>query len=106
MWRRLFPLFLLCIGLSQSAFGFERNFPLDAKRGELKSVAFPQVTINGKARQLSMGAQIRNQSNQIELPSAITASNVPVVYVENSLGEIHRVWLLTPEEANRKPPRP
>ena len=48
--------------------------------------------------QLSAGAQIRGVSNTIVLPTALPPESL-VKYQRNEARQVHRVWILTPEEA-------
>jgi len=100
------PLLLFfCTALSLPALALERPFPANAKRGKMSSAPFPQVVIDGKLRRLSPGIQVRNQNNLIEMPSGLRVDGAPVNYVENDLGEIHRIWLLSPTEAEKPAPK-
>ena len=56
------------------------------------------VEIDGQRAALSQGAQIRGPSNTIVLPSALPPDSL-VKYQLNEMGEVHRVWVLTPAEA-------
>jgi hypothetical protein len=59
-----------------------------------------EVEIDGARERLSAGAQIRDSSNRLLLPTAIPAGAL-VKYVRDAQGLVHRVWILTPEEAAR-----
>jgi len=105
MWRRSFLMFLFCAAVAAPAAALERTFPENVKRGRMTPAPWPQILIDGKPRQLSPGAQVRNQHNLIEVPSALHGSDLPVNYTETEQGEIHRVWILTPAEAGRPLPK-
>lgn len=60
--------------LSLSALAFERPFPTNALRGKMTPGYFPDVTIDGKVRQLSPAARIFNQDNMIEMPACCAAA--------------------------------
>ena len=64
------------------------------------------VDLDGAQAQLSPGAQIRNTDNRILLPSAVPADGVLVKYLVDSAGLVHRVWILTQEEAARPDKKP
>ncbi|MDB5838220.1 MAG: hypothetical protein JWQ23_172 [Herminiimonas sp.] len=86
------------------AYAFERLFPPIAKRGTLSTEDYPTITINGKVRQLSAGAWIRNENNTIDMPASLRGRRFVVNFTENNQGEIDRVWILSPTEANAVPP--
>ena len=56
------------------------------------------VEINGKQMQLAAGAQVRDASNLIVLPTAIPAG-AKVKYLLDPQNFVFRVWILTPQEA-------
>lgn len=74
-----------------------RNFPVDSKLGNLTAVSFPQFTINGQQMIMGAGGQIRGVDNLIIMPSV--ANYVGLVrYQLDIMGNLHRVWILTPNE--------
>jgi len=74
-----------------------RKFPADSQLGNLTAVAFPQFTINGQQMIMGAGGQIRGVDNLIILPS--TANYIGLVrYQLDIMGNLHRVWILTPDE--------
>ena len=75
-----------------------RTLPADAKRGTLSHVQGMTVRIGGQSMQLSAGAQVRDTNNMIVLPAAIPAG-VLVKYQLDAQGNVHRAWMLTPQEA-------
>jgi hypothetical protein len=77
-----------------------RTLPADAERGELRHVRENVVELNGKRESLAPGARIRDQSNRIIVPSAVTTLSV-VKYRRDANGTLSEVWILTPEEAVR-----
>src|SRR5688572_5023601 len=80
---------------------FLRAIPADAKRGIMSHVHDTMVQIDGKPARLSQGAQIRGQMNTIVLPTALPPKSL-VRYQIDQAGHVHRVWILTPQEAARK----
>jgi hypothetical protein len=107
MLRRCLAIALLSAlsaGLSTAALAQLRTIPADAKRGEIRHVQEMEVQIDGVTERLSAGAQIRNASNMIVLPVAIPAGAL-VRYRRDGEGRVHRIWILTPEEA-AKPDAP
>ncbi len=83
-----------------------RSIPDDAKRGQLRFVREMIVDIDGAQTRLSPGAQIRNTDNRILLPSALPQDSVLVRYIADTAGQVHRVWILTQEEAARPDKKP
>ena len=77
-----------------------RTIPDDAKRGVLRHVQEMSVEIDGVERELSAGVQIRDTSNRIVVPSAVTPGTL-VKYRLNAEGRVHRIWFLTPQEATQ-----
>ena len=75
-----------------------RTLPGDAKRGMLSHVQGMTMDLNGTRVELSAGAQIRDGRNMIVLPTAVPAG-VLVKYQLSTDGKLHRVWMLTPQEA-------
>jgi len=100
---RLFALLMAGL-LSLSALAFERPFPAHALRGKMTPGYFPDISIDGKPRQLSPAARIFNQDNMIEMPAALRGSDIVVNYTVDMNGNIDRIWILTPEEAAQKLP--
>jgi hypothetical protein len=93
------PLFLCLLACSASAvFAQLRTIPQDAVRGTMRHVHDTIVEIDGERAQLSAGAQIRGLSNTIVLPTALPPDSV-VKYQRNEARQVHRVWILTPQEA-------
>jgi hypothetical protein len=83
-----------------------RTIPADAKPATLRHVQDMIVELDGKLVRLSPGAQIRDSFNRLVLPTAL-ASKTSVKYATDASGMVHRVWILSPEEAARLPkPQP
>ena len=78
-----------------------RSIPDDAKRGQLRHVREMIVEIDGDRVLLSPGSQIRSIENRIVLPSALPQESVLVKYMTDTAGLVHRVWILSQEEAAR-----
>ena len=82
-----------------------RSLPAEAKRGKLTHVQGMQVELDGKPRQLSPGAQIRDRANFIVLPAALPPRSL-VKFTRDATGNLNRVWILSEQEAaERDPPR-
>lgn len=82
-----------------SAQGIVREAPKDVKPGMMAVSATPPiVAINGVETRLSPGARIRDTNNMMVLSGALAGQTVPTVYRRDQMGNVHEVWLLTPEE--------
>jgi hypothetical protein len=77
-----------------------RNIPQDARDGEIRHLQEMVVEIDGTPQQLAPGAQIRDASNRIIPPTAIPPGS-RVKYLVDAAGQVHKVWILTREEAQR-----
>ena len=75
-----------------------RAFPADNKVGELMAMSYPQVKIGDRIMYLGAGGQIRGRDNLIILPTMLNESG-PIRYQTDIMGNVHRIWLLTPVEA-------
>src|SRR5205809_5584971 len=92
---------LLLLSVTASLAGAQvRSIPQDARVGQIRHLQEMVVEIDGAAQQLAPGAQIRDASNRIILPTAIPPATL-VRYVLDAEGKVRQVWILTPEEAQR-----
>jgi hypothetical protein len=82
-----------------------RPIPDDAVKAKAAFVQPGLVQVKGTALRLSPGAQIRDTSNRIVLPSHIRGEYTVRMLLDNG-GQVHRVWILTPEEAAAPMPAP
>ena len=94
-------LFTLAAGIAQAQL---RTIPAEAKRAKLSHVQGMTVEIDGKQVQLAMGAQIRDDSNRIVVPTAVPPG-VLVKYMPDTQGQVARIWILTPQEAAQPDPK-
>ncbi len=99
---RLLLLFLAsaCVWLS-AAHAEVRSIPAQAKGGAIRHVQDAMVSIDGKELRLAPGAQIRDASNRLVVPTAVPAG-AQVKYLVDEQGLVRRVWILTPEEAAKR----
>jgi hypothetical protein len=81
----------------------QRNFPANALRGSLVVGAAPEILLNAQPARLSAGARIRDQSNLQPRPASLTGAKLLVHYTVDTQGLVKDVWILTPDEAARKP---
>jgi hypothetical protein len=95
-------------GLAGAALAQLRAIPPDAKRGNLTPLNPPHPTaveLDGKRMELSAGSQIRDGRNMIVLPNTLPQATMQVKYQLGLDGKLHRVWLLTPQEAAQPDPK-
>ena len=104
---------ILAIGLTASvaASAQARSIPADARRGLLTHIEGTTVNLrettfylfgsDGRTMRLSSGAQIRDASNLIVQPGAVPPRTL-VKYTLDSEGYVHRVWILTQQEAAQR----
>ena len=82
-----------------------RDFPVGTKRGVLNMSNFPDVLIDGKVRRTVPATRYYNTENASELPNYLDGKYIIVNYLENHLGEIEKVWILTEEERRKELPK-
>ena len=75
-----------------------RAFPEDARKTTMTFASAGTVLVDDEPAALSPSAQIRNTYNRIVLPSHIRGEYKVRVKFDKH-GQVHRVWILTPEEA-------
>tara|TARA_R110001583_G_scaffold195118_1_gene369466 strand:- start:204608 stop:205066 length:459 start_codon:yes stop_codon:yes gene_type:complete len=102
--RLVLCLVLACLSSQLALAAGLRPFPVAAKKVEMTFVAVGQVSVDGKAFLLSPGAQIRDTNNRIVLPSYVNGEHMVRVLIDN-IGQVHRVWILTPEEIAAPDPK-
>jgi hypothetical protein len=81
----------------------ERNFPEQAKRGDMKAYEYPSMKIGDNVYRLTAGSRIFNQQNLIIMPASLQIQTAPVMYMLDISGDLSRIWLLTGDEATRLP---
>ncbi|HSH08374.1 MAG TPA: hypothetical protein VLA41_11980 [Burkholderiales bacterium] len=80
-----------------------RTIPVTAERGVMSHVSGMMVSLNGERLLLATGAQIRDTSNRIILPTTLPPDS-RVKYTLDVQGQVHRVWILSPAEAAQPDP--
>lgn len=98
MRRKLFALLICALVMPASVMAQVRRIPDSAKRGSIVHIQETVVEIDGQRMRLSAGAQTRGQNNLIIMPLSLPPGAL-VKYTLDGTGQIHRVWVLTPEEA-------
>ncbi|WP_244070313.1 hypothetical protein [Nitrosomonas sp. PY1] len=94
----LIGLILSVTGVMSASGQMERNFPPDSKLGNLNGASFPQFNIDGNLMIMGAAGQVRDSDNQIVLPNA-TYKRGAIRYQIDMMGNLHRIWYLTEEEA-------
>jgi hypothetical protein len=95
-------LLLAAAAMAFAAHAQLRPIPPEAKPGTLRHLQDMIVELDGKPVRLSPGAQIRDASNRLVLPTAVAGTTV-VRYLADASGMVHRVWILSKEEAAQLP---
>ena len=103
--NRCLPAFFaaLVVAVAPVAAQVQRNFPADALRGALTVEAAPEITLNGVPARLAPGARIRGQNNMLAMSASLTGLKLLVNYTFDMHGHVKDVWILTPEEAAKRP---
>ena len=92
--------------LPMHAFAQLRTIPEQAVVGRIRHLEAMVIELDGtKVVQLSPGAQIRDTFNRLVLPVTLTERTL-VRYLVDGAGDVHRVWILSAEEAAKLPPPP
>ncbi len=81
----------------------QRNFPATALRGELVITAPPEILLNKRPARLAPGARIRGADNMLVMSGAAVNQRMLVHYTLDLQGQLLNVWILTPNEAARRP---
>ena len=80
-----------------------RPFPAHALRGTLVVVQPPEVQLNGQVARLAPGSRIRGADNMVQMSGMLVGAKLLVHYTVDPTGLLQDVWVLTPDEAARKP---
>lgn len=81
----------------------QRSFPADALRGSIVVGQMPEILLNAKPARLGPGARIRDQANMQPRPAALIGQSFVAHYTVDTQGYVKDVWILTADEAARKP---
>ena len=98
MRTKLIALLTCCLMLPAATLAQVRQIPDSAKRGIMTHIQENVVEIDGARMRLSPGAQIRGRDNLIIVPMSLPPGSL-VTYLLDGAGLVHRVWVLTPQEA-------
>ena len=86
-----------CVLFQHLSAAVTRPIPIAAKRVVMGFSGGNTVEFANGVRTLSPGAQIRDVNNRIVLPGAVSGVYTVRALIDNN-GQVHRVWILTPEE--------
>ncbi|WP_280152838.1 hypothetical protein [Piscinibacter sp. XHJ-5] len=81
----------------------QRAFPQNALRGALVLTSTSDATLNGKPARLAPGLRIRGQDNMLAMSGSLLGAKLLVNYTVDMQGLVKDVWVLTPDEAAKKP---
>ena len=96
MMRLLAAALMLCA--STAALAQLRAVPPQAQRATLWHLEGRLVQLDGAQVLLSPGAKIRDARNRLVRPGAIPPGSA-VRFLPDKRGNVHRVWILSPQEA-------
>jgi hypothetical protein len=106
MWIKRILIACMLTMAAASAAALERPFPQTAKRGTMSPSPHPTILIDGEMRRMTAGGRIWNQNNLIQMPATVAPGTYTINYTETLQGEIDRIWILTPQEAEKAAPAP
>ena len=81
-----------------------RQFPKEARRGELVVLTAPDIAMDSKPDRLSPAVRIRDINNNLVLSGTLANQRLVVNYVRDNTGLVHNVWVLNSEEIKQKMP--
>jgi len=94
---------LAAVCLVAPAAAQQRSFPQNALRGALVIESASDATLNGKPARLAPGLRIRGQDNMLQMSGTLLGQKLLVHYTADAQSLVKDVWILTPEEAAKKP---
>ena len=92
---------LIALLFASAAAAQVRPIPADAQRAKMRHLESGVVELDGKRAQLAPGAQIRDASNRVIVPSALPPGSI-VKYRRDAAGQVREVWVLSPQEAAKR----
>jgi hypothetical protein len=103
MLRRVIVLAAACLLALPVAAQTARSFPQNALRGVVVFGVAPEVALNGQAARLAPGSRLRDANNMMIVPSTLHGGKYLVHYTVDTYGLIKDVWILTADEAAKRP---
>lgn len=105
LWGAALPLSAQAASTSATQTYPARLLPAQSLRGELVVTAPPQALLNGKSVQLAPGARIRGQNNMMVMSGQAIGQKLVVNYTADIYGLLMDVWILRPDELERRWPK-
>lgn len=81
-----------------------RTIPAEALAAAMQATGQAQVVLGKKVVPLSPAAQIRDADNRLVLPAYLNGTYKVRVLLD-AQGQLHRAWILTPEESALPAPK-
>jgi hypothetical protein len=81
----------------------QRAFPQDALRASIVLDNPPEITLNARPARLGAGARVRGPDNLLKMPTTLAGMKFLVHYTVDPQGLVKDVWILTPDEAAKRP---
>ncbi|MBW8828217.1 MAG: hypothetical protein JF606_02065 [Burkholderiales bacterium] len=103
MYRCAFAALTAVCLVAPAAAQTQRSFPQNALRGALIISSPSDAILNGQPARLAPGLRIRGQNNMLALSGSLLGLKLLVNYTVDIQGLVKDVWILTPEEAAKKP---
>ena len=104
MYRPALALFAAaCFAAPAAAQMVQRNFPANALRGAIVVGEAPAILLNGSLARLAPGARLRGTNNLSLVPSELLGVKLLVHYTLDNGGDVSNVWVLSDDEAARRP---
>jgi len=103
MFRCVLALVAALVVASPATAQSQRAFPQNALRGAIVFGTAPEIAMNGRAARLAPGSRIRDGNNMLVVPSAVHGGKFLVHYTIDPMGLVKDVWILTPDEAAKRP---
>jgi len=103
MFRRAFILAAAMFVAVPAIAQVQRYFPQNALRGAIVFGQAPEISLNGAPWRLAPGARIRDAGNMAIVPGAVLGGRFLVHYTTDLYGLVKDVWILTPDEASKRP---
>jgi len=88
----------LLLSVAGAASAQSRAVPPEAKRATLWHLEGRLVQLDGAQVLLAPGARIRDARNRLVRPAAVPPGSI-VRFLQDKSGNVHRVWVLSPQEA-------
>ena len=78
-----------------------RQFPPQARLAELTVANSHEVLLDGRPVRLSPGSRIRGVNNALVVSGALVGQTFTALFTTDTMGQVHEVWALSPQEVQR-----